>query len=65
MDDGLRRVLACVLAALNLFLTYAVIVPWLVNTHNDGALMLAIATAIGVPAALYIGLRKAWMENAQ
>jgi hypothetical protein len=42
------------------FVAIAVVVPGLVNLHNDGALILAVIVAIGVTAFAFIIGRQLW-----
>lgn len=51
---------AAALLAIAWFVAIAVIVPGLVNLHNDGALILAVIVAIGVTAFAIIIGRQIW-----
>lgn len=61
MNDDSRLLVMWSLSALLAVISVGVIgivVPGLVNMHNDGALILAIALAIMLPVATFISARR-------
>lgn len=63
LQDDLTKaslIAAGAIVAIGWFVAIAVIVPGLVNLHNDGALIFAVLFAIGVTAAAIIIGRLIW-----
>lgn len=63
LQSDVSKATLLILAALLViawFVTIAVIVPGLVNLHNDGALILAVIVAIGATAFAIIMGRQLW-----